>query len=77
MKMSKYKYNNNLAYTVNVQSTVTVKRGNIYEGERCQKTEVRRWKTKKKEEEKSEDKRDNVCVTQVLKRKMYVLLTLK
>ena len=28
MKMSKYKYNNNLAYAINIQRTVTVKKGN-------------------------------------------------
>ena len=28
MKMSKYKYSNNLAYAINIQRTVTVKKGN-------------------------------------------------
>ena len=28
MKMSKYKYNNKLAYAINIQRTVTVKKGN-------------------------------------------------
>ena len=56
MKMSTYEYSNNLAYAINIKRTVTVKKGQYYEGERCQKTEVRRRRTKKKEDEKSEAK---------------------
>ena len=55
-----------------IKGTVTVRKGQYYEGERCQKTEVGRWGTKKKEDGMSEDKRDNVWVTKAL-RKMYVL----
>ena len=34
-------------------------KGQYYEGERCQMTKVRRWRTKKKEDGMPEDKRDN------------------
>ena len=49
--MSKYKYSHNLAYAINIKRTVTVKKGQYYEGKRCQKTEVRRRRTKKKKED--------------------------
>ena len=38
MKMSKYKYSDDLAYVINIKRTVAVKKGQCYEGERCQKT---------------------------------------
>ena len=60
MKMSKYKYSNNLAYAINIKSDCYSEKGQYYEGERCQKTEVKRQRTKKKEDKKSKDKRDNV-----------------
>ena len=41
---------------MNIPRTVTVKKGQYYKSERCQKTEVRKWRTKKKEDMKSETK---------------------
>ena len=40
MKMSKYKYSNDIAYAINIKRIVTVKKGQYYEDERCQKTKV-------------------------------------
>ena len=60
MKCQSTNKSSNLAYAINTIRTVTVKKGQYNEGERCQKTEVRRQKTKKKEDMISEDKRDNI-----------------
>ena len=57
--MSKYKYNNNLAYAVNTVRTVIVKGGNINEDERCQMADIRREKMGRRKK-MYEDKRDNV-----------------
>ena len=40
MKMSKYKCSNDLVYAINIKRTVTVRKGQYYEDERCQNTEV-------------------------------------
>ena len=66
MKMPKYKQSDSLAYAMNNEKDCYSEKGQYHEGERCQKTEVRRQKTKKKEDVMSEDKKDNVWVTKAL-----------
>ena len=69
--MSKYKYNNNLAYATNIKRTVTMKKGNTVKVKDVRRLKSEDGGPRRKKMRSLETKRDNVWMTKTLKKCIY------